>query len=87
MVRSGGAKGANCAFGNHGAACDENHRFPVAGCGASRQRSSHDTGKPLRTLGNANITACTAGDANGDSEIGINEIVAGVNNALSGCSD
>jgi hypothetical protein len=36
-------------------------------------------------LGNADVSTCTAGDANGDSEVTVNEIVAGVNNALNGC--
>ncbi len=36
-------------------------------------------------LGSAAVDACTAGDANGDAEITINEIIAAVNNALSGC--
>ena len=36
-------------------------------------------------LRNADISTCTAGDANGDGSIEINEIVAGVNNALNGC--
>ena len=36
-------------------------------------------------LGTAPVSACMAGDANGDGEITINEIVAGVNNALNGC--
>ena len=30
-------------------------------------------------------SSCVAGDANGDGAITINEIVAGVNNALNGC--
>ena len=37
-------------------------------------------------LGTANVSLCTAGDANGDGTITVNEIIAGVNNALNGCS-
>ena len=37
------------------------------------------------TLGNANLSACVAGDANGDGEITVNEIITGVNNTLNGC--
>ena len=36
-------------------------------------------------LRNATVSTCTAGDANGDDEITVNEIVACVNNALNGC--
>jgi hypothetical protein len=36
-------------------------------------------------LGNALISACDAGDANGDSQITVDEILAAVNNALNGC--
>jgi hypothetical protein len=36
-------------------------------------------------LGNPDASPCAAGDANGDGEITISEIVAGVNNALHGC--
>jgi hypothetical protein len=36
-------------------------------------------------LGNANVSTCRAGDANSDGEITINEIIAGVGNALNGC--
>jgi hypothetical protein len=36
-------------------------------------------------LGNAAVSTCTAGDANGDGEITVNEIVAGVSAALNGC--
>ena len=36
-------------------------------------------------LGNANVATCTAGDANHDGTIAITEIVAAVNNALTGC--
>jgi hypothetical protein len=38
-------------------------------------------------LGSAPITACKAGEANGDERIGIDEILAAVNNALYGCAD
>jgi hypothetical protein len=37
-------------------------------------------------LGNANVSACLAGDANHDDEITINEILAAVTKALNGCS-
>ncbi|MGD0948767.1 MAG: hypothetical protein ABSA52_15235 [Candidatus Binatia bacterium] len=37
-------------------------------------------------LGNSALTACGAGDANADGEITIDEILAAVNVALSGCS-
>lgn len=37
------------------------------------------------TLGTADPESCSNGDANGDGEIKINDIVAAVNNALSGC--
>jgi len=37
------------------------------------------------TLGTADPESCRNGDANGDGEIKINDIVAAVNNALSGC--
>jgi len=37
-------------------------------------------------LGNTPVTACKAGDGNHDSQITINEILAAVNNALSGCA-
>ena len=36
-------------------------------------------------LGNADVSACTAGDSNQDGSITINEILAAVNKALSGC--
>jgi hypothetical protein len=36
-------------------------------------------------LGNAQVTACLAGDANHDMQITIDEILAAVNNALTGC--
>jgi hypothetical protein len=36
-------------------------------------------------LGNADIGACTAGDANGDGQITVDEILTAVNNALDGC--
>jgi len=36
-------------------------------------------------LGNADASACRAGDANHDDEITVNEILTSVNNALSGC--
>jgi hypothetical protein len=36
-------------------------------------------------LGNAPVTACEAGDANRDGEITVDEILAAVNNGLSGC--
>jgi len=36
-------------------------------------------------LGNADVSTCLAGDANGDREITVNEIIAGVNSALNGC--
>jgi pimeloyl-ACP methyl ester carboxylesterase len=36
-------------------------------------------------LGNTDILACTAGDANGDVTITVDEILAAVNNALNGC--
>lgn len=36
-------------------------------------------------LGNAQVPACVPGDANGDGEITINEIVSAVNHALNGC--
>jgi hypothetical protein len=38
------------------------------------------------TLGSRNVSACTAGDANGDGEITIAELVAAVSNALHGCA-
>jgi hypothetical protein len=37
-------------------------------------------------LGNAEMLACTAGDANGDGTITVDEILIAVNNALNGCS-
>jgi hypothetical protein len=36
-------------------------------------------------LGNAQLSDCTAGDANNDGHITIDEILTAVNNALSGC--
>jgi len=36
-------------------------------------------------LGELPVSACTAGDANGDGEITIDEITIAVNNALSDC--
>jgi hypothetical protein len=36
-------------------------------------------------LGNANIATCFAGDANGDGQITIDEVLTAVNNALNGC--
>jgi len=38
------------------------------------------------TLGNVDTSTCLAGDANSDGGITVNEIVAGVNNALNGYS-
>ena len=37
------------------------------------------------TLGNEGVGDCRAGDANGDGQITINEVIAAVNNALTGC--
>jgi hypothetical protein len=37
-------------------------------------------------LGNANVESCPAGDVNGDGEVTIDEILRGVNAALSGCA-
>jgi hypothetical protein len=36
-------------------------------------------------LGNAPLLNCEAADANHDSEVTIDEILTGVNNAMSGC--
>jgi len=36
-------------------------------------------------LGDASVSACAAGDANGDGEITVDEILAAVQNALNGC--
>jgi hypothetical protein len=36
-------------------------------------------------LGNAPVSTCSAGDANGAGEITISEIITGVNNGLNGC--
>jgi hypothetical protein len=36
-------------------------------------------------LGTADVSACAAGDADGNGSIEINEIIAAVNNALNGC--
>jgi hypothetical protein len=36
-------------------------------------------------LGNAAVSGCTAGDANVDGQIAIDEILAAVNMALNGC--
>ena len=36
-------------------------------------------------LGNANVSACTAGDVNGHGQITVDEILMAVNKALSGC--
>lgn len=36
-------------------------------------------------LGNAPLSACIAGDADGSGDITINEIIAAVKKALSGC--
>ena len=36
-------------------------------------------------LGNAGVSTCSAGDANSDGEITIDEIIAAVNKALNGC--
>ena len=40
---------------------------------------------PLYGLCAPAVSACTAGDANGDGEITIDEIITAVRNALSGC--
>jgi hypothetical protein len=37
-------------------------------------------------LGNTPLSACTAGDVNGDGRITVNEIVTAVRNALDDCS-
>jgi hypothetical protein len=37
-------------------------------------------------LGTAPLSTCPVGDANGDKDITVNEIIAAVNNALNGCS-
>jgi hypothetical protein len=37
-------------------------------------------------LGNTALQTCAAGDANGDGQITVDEILAAVNNALNGCS-
>ena len=36
-------------------------------------------------LGNADISVCSTGDMNHDEQIGVDEILAAVKNALSGC--
>ena len=36
-------------------------------------------------LGNTDVLGCTAGDANHDGQISVNEILTAVNNALNGC--
>jgi hypothetical protein len=36
-------------------------------------------------LGNAEMSECDTGDANNDGQITVEEILAGVNNALNGC--
>jgi hypothetical protein len=36
-------------------------------------------------LGNTPVTACEAGDVNGDGMITVDEILTAVNNALNGC--
>jgi len=36
-------------------------------------------------LGNADVGACTAGDANADGQITVDEILTAVRNALNGC--
>jgi hypothetical protein len=36
-------------------------------------------------LGNADLSACRAGDVDGDSQITVDEILTAVNNALNGC--
>jgi hypothetical protein len=36
-------------------------------------------------LGNAEVTTCAAGDADGDGQIDIEETVGAVNRALAGC--
>jgi hypothetical protein len=36
-------------------------------------------------LGNTPLAACLAGDSSGDGTITVDEILAAVNNALSGC--
>jgi hypothetical protein len=36
-------------------------------------------------LGNPDFASCSAGDANGDHQITVDEILAAVNNALNGC--
>jgi hypothetical protein len=37
-------------------------------------------------LGNASVSECEAGDANGDTQITVDEILTAVNNALEGCA-
>jgi hypothetical protein len=37
-------------------------------------------------LGNADVSACRAGDASQDGQITVDEILTAVNNALNGCS-
>ena len=36
-------------------------------------------------LGNAPLSTCIAGDADGSGDITINELIAAVNHALNGC--
>jgi len=36
-------------------------------------------------LGNASVSECEPGDANGDTHITVDEILTAVNNALEGC--
>jgi hypothetical protein len=36
-------------------------------------------------LGNSPVRDCLAGDANGDGQVTVDEILTAVNNALSGC--
>jgi hypothetical protein len=38
-------------------------------------------------LGNAPVSDCSAGDANSDGQIAVDEILAAVNHALNGCQD
>jgi len=37
-------------------------------------------------LGNSEVSTCEPGDANGDKQITVDEILAAVNNALGSCS-
>ena len=66
--------------------CIGGHPTCVGDCGVDRQVTVDELLAMVNiALGNAEVSACQAGDRDGGGQITIDEILAAVNNALNGC--